>query len=338
MLQVYFSGKMGKFKFFFGLLGIGGFVLFLVLHHKPFRDLIDWRDFGFAVLATFIVFILEIVAVGWQQSSLRKIMRERDRSQRTDLVLFLVRISGTMSVLVIIFSLGSSYLLGQAGQMFVRETTGLNLRIDTGNGLLNFVIYYILYSFLEYWSHRLFHTEPFWHLHRLHYSATSLNPLVMHRAHPANLFLDPLFRTALPIALVAAPGFALFALFIVTTFYQLLVHSNAPWDWGWFGKWVLISPKAHRLHHSAKIEHFGKNLSVLAIWDHLFGTWYNGDVPVEELGLAENYNDHSLIHNCSKDFHFFLMGCKHSLARIWRGIFSPKEALPLAVISEDSVR
>ncbi len=55
---------------------------------------------------------------------------------------------------------------------------------------------------------------------------------------------------------------------IVNQFYQLLVHTNVTWTWGWFGRWVLISPAAHRLHHSTNPEHYGKNLSVLTIAHH----------------------------------------------------------------------
>jgi sterol desaturase/sphingolipid hydroxylase (fatty acid hydroxylase superfamily) len=69
--------------------------------------------------------------------------------------------------------------------------------------------------------------------------------------------------------------------------YQLLVHSNIRSDWGWFGRWVLISPAAHRIHHSSKPEHYNKNISVLVIWDRLFGTWYAGNVPAEQLGIVD---------------------------------------------------
>jgi sterol desaturase/sphingolipid hydroxylase (fatty acid hydroxylase superfamily) len=268
----------------------------------------DTRGFLFALAAPLIVFGLEIVVLGWSQSSLYRILFKNDHSQRIDLLLFAVHVTNAMTILTLIFSLGCSYLLGQTGQILIRGWTGMNLRIDTGSSVLNFAIYYILFSFLEYWSHRLFHMEPLWHLHKIHHSATSLNPLVMHRAHPANLFLDPLFRNTLPIALVAAPGPALAALFVVNSFHQLLVHSSAPWDWGWFGKWVLLSPKGHKIHHSVNPEHYGKNISTdLVIWDHLFGTWYTGDVPVEAVGLTESHYDAgNFIVHCVRDTQLFL--------------------------------
>ena len=47
--------------------------------------------------------------------------------------------------------------------------------------------------------------------------------------------------------------------------------------WGWFGRWVVISPAAHRIHHSNRPEHYNRNFSnFLTIWDHLFGTWHEG--------------------------------------------------------------
>ncbi|MDE8350051.1 MAG: sterol desaturase family protein [Acidocella sp.] len=95
----------------------------------------------------------------------------------------------------------------------------------------------------------------------------------------------------------------IFILSIIDQIYQLLVHSDVHWDWGWFGRWVLISPTAHRLHHSANPSHYGKNLSVLTIWDRLFGTWYAGDVPVVALGVDQNiYNKSSFVMDCWKDY------------------------------------
>lgn len=271
------------------------------------------RGVLFGIGAPLLILALEIVVLGWSECSLRRMIFQNDKSQRIDLVFFVIHITSTMSLLTVIFSLGGSYLLGQAGQILIHQWTGMNLRIDTGSNLLNFLIYYIIFSFLAYWSHRLFHTGPFWNIHRLHHSATSLNPLVMHRAHPANLFLDPLLRNTLPIALVAAPGPALAALFVANSFHQLLVHSSATWDWGWFGKWVLLSPAAHKIHHSINPEHYGKNLTTdLVIWDHLFGTWYAGDVPVEEFGITENdYGTSKLVHHCIRDLRLFLAALKN---------------------------
>ncbi len=228
-----------------------------------------------------------------------------DRSQRTDLILFSVHITGLMSFLTIVFSFGLTCIFAEMGQATLEYAAGFSICLDAGNFLVNFLIYFALSSFIEYWSHRLFHTGFFWHLHRLHHSASSLNPLVMHRAHPANLVFDPLVRT-LPIALVAIPGPAIYMLFVANTLFQLLIHSSIPWNWGWFGRWILISPAAHRIHHSANPAHYGKNFSTsLVIWDRLFGSWYAGKVQVESVGVS-GCDGQNLLIDCARDLATFV--------------------------------
>lgn len=172
--------------------------------YGPLRGLLDLREAKLSLFAAWFVLLMEISAIGWKNSSTYRMMFAFDHSQGIDLIMFLLHITGTMTLLVILFSFGTSSVLGDTARAFFSAMDGLHLRLDTGYLGLNFAAYYLLYSFIEYWSHRLFHTGPFWYLHRLHHSATSLNPLVMHRAHPANLFLNPL-TLALPLILVAAP-------------------------------------------------------------------------------------------------------------------------------------
>jgi sterol desaturase/sphingolipid hydroxylase (fatty acid hydroxylase superfamily) len=181
-----------------------------------------------ALVAPLLVFGLEIAIMGWKESSLRKLFFEHDSSQRTDILFFLVSITGILTFLTVIFSLGGIYVIQRIAHIFMNIMANLDLRLDTGNRAENFAVFYFIYSYLEYWSHRIYHTGPFWYLHRLHHSATSLNPLVMHRAHPANLVLDPLLRVALPIGLVAVAYQDLFGLFVVCALQRAicLVGSN----------------------------------------------------------------------------------------------------------------
>jgi sterol desaturase/sphingolipid hydroxylase (fatty acid hydroxylase superfamily) len=110
----------------------------------------------------------------------------------------------------------------------------------------------------------------------------------------------------LPYALVAepgvpkpAPGHAAFILvavyFLYRTFLRVngyLVHSNLSTDYGWFGRWLLVSPRMHRLHHAAAAEFHDKNFTFdLVLWDRLFGTYATCDsttAQVMPLGLHDN--------------------------------------------------
>jgi sterol desaturase/sphingolipid hydroxylase (fatty acid hydroxylase superfamily) len=266
-----------------------------------------------AVAAPLLAFAAETAAVGWRHCSLRRLLFQLDGSQRTDLLMFGICISGAMPILMAALTLGGSYAVGSAIQKLTFAMAGLDLRLDAGNAITNFGLYVLGASFIDYWEHRLFHVRPFWELHKLHHSATSMNPLVMHRTHPANLLAVP-FVYGLPLALVAAPAWSTSIFMGLIVFYQLLVHSEVPWSWGWFGRWILISPAAHRIHHSTNPEHYGKNLSTsLVIWDRLFGTWYSGTVPVLAVGVP-GLRQRGFFSQCFNDLLLFWRGARSRIS------------------------
>jgi len=186
-----------------------------------------------------------------------------------------------------------------------RLVPGMRIHIDTGNGVANLAIYYFAFSFLEYWCHRICHSGLFWHLHRLHHAAATMSPLVEYRNHPGQKAFEMLFF-AWPAGLIAVPLGYLEILGIIAGFYHMLIHADVGWRWGWVGRWVINSPAAHRLHHSADPVHFGKNLSVLILWDRLFGTWYDGDMPVTAIGVERaHYNRHGVLVDILRDYGSF---------------------------------
>jgi sterol desaturase/sphingolipid hydroxylase (fatty acid hydroxylase superfamily) len=71
-----------------------------------------------------------------------------------------------------------------------------------------------------------------------------------------------------------------------------LCHSNLTTDYGWVGRWLLVSPRMHRLHHAAAPEYHDRNFSFdLVLWDRLFGTYASCEesaLPKVPLGLSEN--------------------------------------------------
>ena len=76
-------------------------------------------------------------------------------------------------------------------------------------------------------------------------------------------------------------------------FYNYLLHSNLNWSLGWVGKYILISPTAHRIHHSISEKHFDKNFGTFFIWwDKIFGTYYHTTEEVI-IGVKNTpYNKH----------------------------------------------
>jgi sterol desaturase/sphingolipid hydroxylase (fatty acid hydroxylase superfamily) len=62
-------------------------------------------------------------------------------------------------------------------------------------------------------------------------------------------------------------------------------------SFGWIGRYLIISPNGHRIHHSLDEKHHNKNFGAMFTWwDQLFGTFYLSDDTVE-IGIDDNaYN------------------------------------------------
>ena len=63
---------MNKRKLIFWILGLGVVGLLVCVPQSPVWKLTTFREIAFAMAAPIIVFALEIVVVGWGQSSLRR--------------------------------------------------------------------------------------------------------------------------------------------------------------------------------------------------------------------------------------------------------------------------
>src|SRR5262245_7525099 len=131
----------------------------------------------------------------------------------------------------------------------------------------------ILGDFLDYWSHRTFHTSRFWRFHAIHHSPRHMDWLAYGRMHPVN---DAVTRLVQVIPILAL-GYSPLAVASVLPFmaaYVLFLHSNVRWGYGPL-KYVLVSPAYHRWHHAADDDAVDVNFAgFFPIWDLLFGTFY----------------------------------------------------------------
>jgi sterol desaturase/sphingolipid hydroxylase (fatty acid hydroxylase superfamily) len=146
---------------------------------------------------------------------------------------------------------------------------------------------FVVDDFARYVVHRLMHRVPvLWSFHKVHHSATSLNPFTVYRIHPVEGVLFVLRSSLVNGTCIAAFVFffgervtlatVLGASVLSFAFNALcanLRHSPVP-----MGFWrplevVFISPAQHQVHHSVHRRHVDKNFGVaLALWDVLFGT------------------------------------------------------------------
>jgi len=77
------------------------------------------------------------------------------------------------------------------------------------------------------------------------------------------------------------------ALTFLSIYVGAFIHANIRTNLG-AGRYLLISPQAHRVHHSAMPEHFNTNFGViLACWDYLFGTRYHDDNAYPTTGIDD---------------------------------------------------
>jgi sterol desaturase/sphingolipid hydroxylase (fatty acid hydroxylase superfamily) len=146
---------------------------------------------------------------------------------------------------------------------------------------VSFFIYLVILDFVGYVYHRASHYwNWWWQLHALHHSQRYMTAWTDNRNH----LLDDLGHAAI---------FAIFALIIGVEPIQYIAliatsqllqswhHGNFNVDLGW-AKYLLISPRYHRLHHAIGIGHEapgkpdvlgGCNFGIIfPWWDMLFGT------------------------------------------------------------------
>lgn len=261
-----------------------------------------WINLGVAAS----VFLIEAIVVGWKQSSLHQLLHP-NRSMRNDILTFLFNVLQVDYIIIFILTLGVFHKLKLGIYIAIGTNSGL-LATAIPNPVIQMIIYVLAVDFTQFLQHYMHHRLSFlWPFHSYHHSATELNVLTANRGHPIQAEFTNNLITLLPLTLIGFPLVSLLIFRLIKNFLTFLHHSRLTWSWGWFGKYVLVSPLYHRTHHSALPEHFDKNLSVLfPMWDHIFGTHYHGKVAPVEMGLPDNsYNKSSFLDDMIMPFKMF---------------------------------
>lgn len=155
------------------------------------------------------------------------------------------------------------------------------------------IILFIVMDLAVYLLHRFQHSNIYtWQFHKTHHSQEVITSLTTFR----KTILDRLFE----LTILTIPAFILsvdysYPIYIVvlTTFHQLIIHSNTGYRFGYVGNFV-VSPAFHEIHHSVDIRHRDSNFGgVLTIWDKLFGTYVkptnNLKFGIDDEKIPENY-------------------------------------------------
>ena len=343
MRQASFAGRMFPLAFSLSCL-----VLFVLVTQQVYLSKLG---LGFAPavlkalsggLATFCLALgcaygVEIFFIGYEKSSLRMLLKW-DKQIRYDLFFALLPWTPIYASVGYCMTFGATAVDLPWMEEFENNFPVAAIAVFP----LQLVAVVLVTSFLQYWQHRVIHNVPiFWETHKFHHSAEQMTTLSLMRETPFTVLLNGAL-IAIPVAIVggylfpAAPSnidyVALLFFIVYQTFHalnQFLIHSNLNISYGWFGRYFMVSPANHRVHHSALPEHWDKNFSVsLVLWDRIFGTYHEGtdslsqNCPVGYEGNIYNKNKWIVVEYLYPTFAFFtaiyaaLANCSRRLARI----------------------
>ena len=295
------------------LLVAGGLILLVRWHDELRTYALAHHDLAFYVLLALILaiparlialvaaYLTELLFVGWTRSSLKMLWEARP-SVRLDALAIIVVLLLPHRHLGWLLSFGLLY----AADVYTQDLH-LSLTPLFSLWILQVLAFLLFQSCLHYWLHRLEHAIPaLWSLHKFHHSADRMSILTAARethlargvealviAVPTGLFTAP--TVAMP-----APHNPVFAIAIIYFAYQTFIvmnsyfcHSNLDTGYGWIGRWLIVSPRMHRLHHATLPEYYNKNFSFdLVVWDRLFGTYAAYEPAMEKrtipIGLSDS--------------------------------------------------
>jgi sterol desaturase/sphingolipid hydroxylase (fatty acid hydroxylase superfamily) len=133
-------------------------------------------------------------------------------------------------------------------------------------------LFIVAMDFMEYVFHRAQHGIPFlWAMHSLHHSEPSVNVSTTTRA----FWIEPAIKAIFVYPVVGVLFHvtpAIYGIYGLTQLYHFVNHLNLRVHFGKF--WVVLNgPQYHRIHHSARPEHFNRNFAAFfPVFDFMFGT------------------------------------------------------------------
>lgn len=154
--------------------------------------------------------------------------------------------------------------------------------------VINALLMYLAYSFVNYWIHRFKHSNRFlWrYFHKLHHSPEQMEVKLSYYRHPVELF----FNTLVILAFTWFFGLSVEFICIVLSIegvLEIFHHSNIkmPQHITVIEK-VIQTPRMHLAHHEYGIHKH--NYSPVALWDVIFNTHKAAEVPPERLGFSDS--------------------------------------------------
>ncbi len=169
---------------------------------------------------------------------------------------------------------------------------------------VSFLIYLVVFDFVNYWLHRAQHQwNWWWALHALHHSQRQMTQWTDNRNH----LLDDVIVAVVWVLIAQIIGIApsqFVAVVAITQLFENFQHANLRVSFGTLGERLWVSPRFHRLHHAIGLGHEsqpqqgaqpavlgGHNFGVLLPWwDAWFGT-ANFDSHFEATGIRDQVEE-----------------------------------------------
>jgi sterol desaturase/sphingolipid hydroxylase (fatty acid hydroxylase superfamily) len=174
-----------------------------------------------------------------------------------------------------------------------------------GLGLLNalavpavaaFAVTILARSLISYGLHVLAHRVPLlWRMHRVHHSDTAVDLSTGVRHHPLELLFAATCHAAAAFLLgLSVPALIAYETTAVALTFWSHANLRLPTGVERLAAFVLVTPAAHHVHHSARRTETDSNYGeVLMFWDWLFGTLHRRDhreVAAMPIGLGGEHD------------------------------------------------
>ena len=229
---------------------------------------------------TFVV--LAVLAVCLTLEALFPHLRPKRRtlknSYRTNAWTFLFN-----NITLPLFSVSSLYYVAQS-----YSHVGLLSRVD--DNLFKWCISLVLLDLAFYWWHYANHKLSFlWMFHKVHHSDRTVTVSTGIRFHIGELLLTVLLKSAF-IVVIGVSAQVVFINETILTLFVLFHHSNIAFRGETWLSRILIVPKLHRLHHSARRdEHVISEITPLIIITKLEQYDYAGATAVAAVMLVTSF-------------------------------------------------
>ena len=197
----------------------------------------------------------------------RRWARYRTRTFLTDATYFLFFAAGIYAFFISgpIHHLIVATVHQHAGFLLFDLAGGLPLAVKA-------IFFIMAIDCVEYWMHRLGHANKlYWKFHCIHHTPEQLTPLSKFRIHWVDMTVFGTVK-ALPLMMLGHMD-DLWMPYLPLMLLQVFSHFDIDFHYGPVLGRFLVSPRYHRVHHSADPAQQNTNFGIIfSCWDYIFGT------------------------------------------------------------------